>query len=808
MNLPNKAVWVLAYSSIALLGSVWLPSDTSAQTSANPARPAAEQGPPPDLMMVHGRLSIKTPSQPFHLGEENALTISLKGPPVAQLVTMQREASADGLSPWIEGSDRQVSVQHRPDGSAYLSVVPQRLGTIDFQLNVDFADGGFEQDSVSVPVIAVEPPRKLQVEAGWMFRSSITLDLSKRWGEDKIWVAADYPGLKSPLNIPLKDARFKVSMAKGEPPIRFDPITGEIDALRLGKALIETTYRGLTVPTCVVVTEDSEWGAYRSNCDELKQGGMSSNEIVEAMLAENHSELPYGPLDGRKGRFMANDRIEIVVPPQPLNVAEDNAIVMKVHGSTVARVECDSGNTGCTRRYGYTKPPLPFTFQQQGDGNVLLRVFPGTLGAVEFSFSVFFADGGVAHKTLPANVGFGTKQPRGINMPCGNDSYGNPNLPQEMVAQNPGWQGSTTMGLWINACFDGIPGFVVIPPKELTYRVLSEGDKPAISVDSSTGQVTALEQGQALLEREFRGLKTQTCFVVAPSAEPYAGDLSNCRDLRAKYGAPLPEPPPHPNVPHIPEIQRAQAIEDARLSPHVEDRFDADERLEIPIDGVSLPLGEPAKLPIRITGPEVLRTMVLQKLVQYNGNDKPSTFEDMESFDTQNVGTIEHAADGSPFVTVVARRPGMAEFRFSLLFADGGVATRMIEVPVKVPDHTSLRLTNASDGHLMDSEVSVSIMHLLMHAPDNVRWLYPFAWIDQGNWPIALGPGDVTVTVQQASDPVVRLDPATRAVTALRPGHALVRTQFAGAESETCVVVMANATEGDPSNCDELRGKR
>ena len=79
---------------------------------------------------------------------------------------------------------------------------------------------------------------------------------------------------------------------------------------------------------------------------------------------------------------------------------------------------------------------------------------------------------------------------------------------------------------------------------------------------------------------------------------------------------------------------------------------------------------------------------------------------------------------------------------------------------------------------------------------------------NRSNWPIALGPGDVTMTVQQASDPVIRLDPETGAVTALRLGHALVRTQFAGAESETCVVVMANATEGDPSNCDELRGKR
>jgi hypothetical protein len=103
--------------------------------------------------------------------------------------------------------------------------------------------------------------------------------------------------------------------------------------------------------------------------------------------------------------------------------------------------------------------------------------------------------------------------------------------------------------------------------------------------------------------------------------------------------------------------------------------------------------------------------------------------------------------------------------------------------------------------------MSVTTMHLLTNAPDNVRSFFPFAWFQPNGWPIALGPSDVTLAVQQASDPVIRLDPATGAVTALRLGHALVRTRFAGTESETCVVVMTNATEGDPSNCDEIREK-
>jgi len=812
MNPLNKGLGVLAYSSIALLGIAWSMSDAPAQTPASSA-PAVEQARLPDLMHVHGRLSIETPTHPLQFGEENALTISLKGPPPTHLFTVQREASGNYISTRIEGGDKEVSVEHRPDGSAYVNVVPQRPGTIEFGLSATFADGGWENDSVTLPVIAAKPPQKLEIGAGTMFHSTLAMDLSERRRNERIWITADYPEIKKPLTILLKDAQFNVRMAKGDPPIRFNPATGEIDALRLGQALIETTYRGTTAETCVVVAENADFGGL--NCDALKQGGKSRDEIVEAMFAEHHSVLPYGSMDGRQGRFVADDRIEFITPPHPLNFVEENAIAMNVHGLAVARVECDSGNSGCVPRYGYTKPPLPFTFQQQEDGNVLVQVFPTQVGTQRFSFVVLFADGGVAHRTLSAKVGFGTKQPHGINMPCGNDSYENPNLPQHLVAPNAGKPGSTTTDLWINACYDGIPSFVMLSPGVLTYRVLGEDDKPVIRVDSTTGQVTALAPGQALLEREFRGLKTDTCFVVAPNADPDAGDLSNCRTLREKFDAPLPEPPPPPKMPQvigqnaagmIRDMQRSQAIQTALLSSHVKDRFNADSRLEIPLAGVSLPLGEPVKLTVRLAGPEVLRTMVLQKLSQYNGKNESSTVED-KSFDSANIDSIERASDGSTFVTVVARRPGTAEFRFSVLFADGGVATRTIDVPVKLPDQP-LRLTNALDGNLMNAQIGASTMHLLNHAPDNVRWLHPIAWFQQNRQPIALGPSDVTITVQQPSDAVIRLDSATGAVTALRLGHAMVRTRFAGAESETCVVVMANLTEGDPSNCDELRVKR
>ena len=778
-----------------------------------PEASANKDNPPPDFLSVKSRLTVRVPGQALRLGEENAFEIALKGPDLQRLVVIQGQKDSFGNPVDLGDQGQEPSLQRRPDGTNFVSVVPVGLGNVEFDFVASFIDGGFETETVTANVVASRPPRRLEIDS-MLFgdRSMQYLEV----GQQKIlWIKAYFEGVPNPLTIPAKGMQFKVSQTKGEPAIRFDSTTGTINSLRLGHALIESTYAGVQQTTCVLVKESDFFD--RGNCEELRANGdrvLPTVQGTDAPGAQEGSTLPYTSVDRRMGRFVADDRLEIVAPAHPLNVAEDNPIEMNVHGATVARVECEAGNSGCVPRDGYGKVPPPLSFEQSANGKVVVQIFPAQLntGDSEFKFAVLFADGGVACRTLSASVGFGTKQPRGINMPCGNDSYGNPNAPLRLFAPDHGRPASPTTNLWIDACYDGIPGFVVLPPKVVTYRVLSDEDQLPIQVDSTTGQVTALRPGQALLERRFRGLKSETCFVVAPSAEQDAGDLSNCRVLRAKYAAPLPEPPP----PKTPQFigQNAAAIETALVSPHVKDRFNADERLEIPLKGVELPLGEPARLAIHLTGPDVLRTIVFQQLTQYNGLSKPLSFEDMESFDrvnidskTTNIGMVDHSVDGSAFVTLVARRPGTVEFRISMLFRDGGVATRTIRVPVKLPDHAPVRLTNGAGGSGTDAGMSVTTMHLLTNAPDNVRSFFPFAWFQPNGWPIALGPSDVTFAVQQASDPVIRLDPATGTVTVLRLGHALVRTRFAGRESETCVVVMANATEGDLSNCDEIREK-
>src|ERR1700747_3381197 len=102
MRGPNKAICWLACSLITCFGDTRLPPHILAQAPANQQPPAARPDRVHDLMRTPGRVGITPPSQPLHLGEENALTLSLKGPPVREILAMQRELNENPNSAWAQ----------------------------------------------------------------------------------------------------------------------------------------------------------------------------------------------------------------------------------------------------------------------------------------------------------------------------------------------------------------------------------------------------------------------------------------------------------------------------------------------------------------------------------------------------------------------------------------------------------------------------------------------------------------------------------------------------------------------------------
>jgi hypothetical protein len=797
-------------------------SGTSSQSSGQ-ARPA----PLPDLMSSHGRLKIETPSAPLRLGEEARLVVSLVGPPV-RYVSAAQHLTENGGGPCGGGERDQASFDRNADGSPSLRFVPQCLGKIRIHVAVIFSDGGMDYQDVPVEVIAGRSPETLKVGLNALPNGVLMMDLSERLRRSRLWLTATYTGVKQPQPVPAKDARFKVTMAKGDPVVRVDSETGWIDALRIGHALIEATYGGLSQTTCVVVMEHAEFTfSDRSNCEELRGSGETSTTVAEmaaAVYAQSRSQLPYTATDGRRGRFVADERVDAVTPNHALQIAENNAIAMKMRGAAaVARIECHTlkqmqcvGWTGDWSREG-----LPF--DEHADGNTTVHVFPSELGHEEFTFFILFADGGAAVKKVAAEVEVGSVPPRAIGDECNTGPMGKPTLPVRLGLGSPNMSYEASDPMYVFACYDGIRDRVMPPGSLVKYTLHSEGAEPVVQVNAATGKVTGLRPGEALVEEEFAGRKDTRCVVVVPQERRWEPDLSNCRALRAKYGPALTEVNAHVNKPDVIQDAPMASAEEARvgrfgnlpqmgvpqvgrlgdlsaanaaavptldpitagtLSTNAKDWFAADGRVEIPLNGVVAVLGETTKIPIWIHVPEVLA------MRNYSGTN-----------------TIFRNADGSLFVNMVAMTTGTAEFRISVLFSDGAVATKQVRIPVKLPSEPPVKLINALEGNRSgELTVPATTLHMLMTPPQNTRTLFPFVSFDARRQPFALSPQDVTFAVRNASgDPVVRLDSATGTLTALRGGHALVTTRFDGVASETCIVVMADATVGDPSNCEELR---
>jgi hypothetical protein len=126
---------------------------------------------------------------------------------------------------------------------------------------------------------------------------TIYLDLSEMSSHSGLGPMAIYHGAAQPAPIPPKYLHFKLITANGgDPPISIDETSGRITALKIGHALVQTTFEGLSDLTCVDVMENASDGSDRTNCQELVPAGMAA------------------PLRGYEGK---NPPSKVRVSPQP-----------------------------------------------------------------------------------------------------------------------------------------------------------------------------------------------------------------------------------------------------------------------------------------------------------------------------------------------------------------------------------------------------------------------------------------------------------------------------------------------------------
>jgi hypothetical protein len=216
-----------------------------------------------------GRLSIPTLTHPLKLEEPNEIPIELHGYRVH--ATHVDVSYNDGYASRYPGfAHWDATILYHRDGSTFFIIVPENLGKLHLQIDVDFDDGYFDVAKLDTAEVILpdRKPERFYVDDG--FHGTLYLDLTGKAKWSMMDALAVYTGAAHPVPIPPEYLQFKI-MAKDEsnPPISVDQSTGKITALRYGHALVETTFRGLSTLNCVSVQEDVSSGANRLDCSEL-----------------------------------------------------------------------------------------------------------------------------------------------------------------------------------------------------------------------------------------------------------------------------------------------------------------------------------------------------------------------------------------------------------------------------------------------------------------------------------------------------------------------------------------------------------
>ena len=264
----RSAIWMLLVGSAVC--AVFLLS--KAQKPSGVPNSRQSQTDDFDLHLASGRLIVHSPAHPLRLGEKNPIEITLKDPHVLCLEYGYREGFPGFGDDEDDGGRGCTPVQRRLGGSTYIDVVPTELGKKKLHFEVAFADHAVEQETVQVTVVPSHPPLRLYVGTNVQIVGA-PIEYFTVGEYEKIRVEADFAGLDLPdipVPVPDKDVKYRVIQTKGEPAIRFDSSTGEIDAERLGDALIEISYAGARQTYCVMVRERS--GYSPGKCEKLRRG--------------------------------------------------------------------------------------------------------------------------------------------------------------------------------------------------------------------------------------------------------------------------------------------------------------------------------------------------------------------------------------------------------------------------------------------------------------------------------------------------------------------------------------------------------
>ncbi len=223
-------------------------------------------------------------------------------------------------------------------------------------------------------------------------------------------------------------------------------------------------------------------------------------------------------------------------------------------------------------------------------------------------------------------------------------------------------------------------------------------------------------------------------------------------------------------------------------------------RLSIAAPSNAIHLAEPFEISLTLNGRGVRCVYTVQCYLHASNGPCFSRLPE-----TIQIVPLLSRRDGSHYVTVTPLLSGPVGLIVTTEFSDGVFSEQTrdltVEDSTQVPQKLSVTLTGSS------GQVSPVVLLSLQGPSEGLfRRLIPIVLYASYPQPFQIAPSKVKFTLKTAGDgEVVRLDPSTGSITPIALGHALVTTQFAGATTSTCIVVLQTHLDGvKNTNCKDL----
>lgn len=229
------------------------------------ARPA--QGSP------SSELNCKPVPKTMDLALANRVPLNFSGLSV-KVVRAAWQDAKPGDPEWAPSQDDEtVDVQTGPKGQ-FVHVIPTRLGRQRLTITAFLTNGSVANCDAVVSVKAgAKNPDKFFLSTGFsggrpMPARLLVLDL-KQFSKIGLEPVAIFADPERTIRLKAGDVQFKILTVPGErSPVQFDRSTGLVEAISLGRVVIEGSFGEHSANTCVIVRESVAAGR-PENCDDI-----------------------------------------------------------------------------------------------------------------------------------------------------------------------------------------------------------------------------------------------------------------------------------------------------------------------------------------------------------------------------------------------------------------------------------------------------------------------------------------------------------------------------------------------------------